>query len=79
MARWNAVRVMTEGDIVDIASHSFWRLEVLQELGIMHRDVKPSNILSGGESQAFLLCDYGAALSWKSGDEMGIFEPSWRV
>ena len=70
MTRYDAVRVVTEEDVALLAGHIFWRLGALHHLGVVHRDIKPYNILSGNAQQTFLLCDYGAAKQWRTGDEM---------
>ena len=56
-----------ETDVLMVASHIFWSLGALHHMGIVHRDVKPSNILynPAGPMQ-YLLNDYGNAQRWKS-------------
>ena len=63
------VSVSKEGELCSLVGDVFWKLGVLHSLGVVHNDVKPSNLLqtAGGEH---LLCDFGNALYWKEGDPM---------
>lgn len=73
MSRCNVVSAKSEEDIVNIASSVFWCLGVLHKIGIVHQDVKPTNILSNPKLKGemnYLLCDYAAAHQWRTGDGM---------
>lgn len=70
MARYDAIRMVTEEDVALLAGHIFWLFGALHHMNIVHRDIKPSNILSGNAQQTFLLSDYGAAKQWMTGNEM---------
>ena len=68
MARLQVLSVSSEEEIVLVAGQVFWRLAVLHEIGVVHNDVKPSNILLSNPS-AFL-CDFGNASKWSIGQPM---------
>ena len=63
MARLNAVSVESEAGLVCVIGGALWRLAVVHELGYVHGDVKPSNLLA--RDAQVLLCDFGHA---KRGD-----------
>jgi serine/threonine protein kinase len=69
LERLEMLSVSSEDDVVTVASQGFWRLAVLHELGIVHNDVKPSNLLAAANGDIFI-CDFGNALFWTCGDEM---------
>jgi hypothetical protein len=68
MARLNVLSVSSEEEIVFVAGQVFWRLAVLHEIGVVHNDVKPSNMLLSN-TNAFL-CDFGNASKWSIGHPM---------
>lgn len=68
MTRLNVLAVETEEDVVQVAAQAFWRLAVLHEIGVVHNDVKPSNMVTR-EKEAFL-CDFGHAGKWRLGDNV---------
>jgi Protein kinase domain len=63
------VSVSTEEELCASVGAIFWRLGVLHALGIVHNDVKPSNMLQTSDGER-LLCDFGNAIRWKEGDAM---------
>lgn len=65
----NVVSVGSEAELCSLLSDVFWKLGVLHALGVVHNDVKPSNVLrtTAGEH---LLCDFGNAVTWSNGDAM---------
>lgn len=74
MVQYDVISVKNEAEVVEVASNIFWGLAVLHKLGIVHKDVKPSNFLSNPnitENCRYLLCDYGAAETWRTHGEMG--------
>lgn len=72
MARLEVVCVSGEADVVRLAGDIFWCLAVLHELGVVHNDVKPSNMLVVADTQQgpAVLCDFGHAVRWRSGEQM---------
>lgn len=52
------------GTISIVAENMVSCLEYVHSKGIVHRDVKPSNMLLGKESGAFYLADFGLAACW---------------
>jgi formylglycine-generating enzyme required for sulfatase activity/tRNA A-37 threonylcarbamoyl transferase component Bud32 len=55
LTRWGA---RTDADVLDIAISCFTSLDVVHKLGVLHRDLKLSNILLFGDGYVF--CDFGA-------------------
>lgn len=70
MLKCDVTSLNDEEQLLATASETFWRLGVLHELGIVHKDVKPSNILLNLQNGQHVLSDYGAAVQWQKGDEM---------
>ena len=70
MARLEVVCVSCEADVVRLAGDIFWSLAVLHELGVVHNDVKPSNMLVAETQGLGFLCDFGHAARWRPGNEM---------
>lgn len=56
-------------DVCMLATRMLDRLEVLHNLGYIHNDVKPDNILAGvGQNSGLIyLCDFGKCLQYISG------------
>jgi serine/threonine-protein kinase len=54
---------LTEGDAREIFISLLDVLERVHDLGVLHRDVKPSNVLLGPNGEV-LLIDFGAARDW---------------
>ena len=67
MSCLDVASVRSEDALLQLTSNIFWGLGVLHTIGVVHRDVKPSNILSGHrfeDKSSYLLCDFGMAIFW---------------
>ncbi|WP_459426143.1 protein kinase domain-containing protein, partial [Marinobacter sp.] len=65
--------VRSEDELLELTSNIFWGLGVLHAIGVVHRDVKPSNILSGHrfeDKSSYLLCDFGMAIFWNQNESI---------
>lgn len=78
MAHHSVVSVKSEDDVVDVVGSVFWRLAVLHELGYVHGDVKPSNVLRRDSDGAYLLCDFGCSVRGQGRGLVG-GTPAFRV
>ncbi|MCX7798844.1 MAG: serine/threonine protein kinase [Fimbriimonadales bacterium] len=66
-------------EAVEIALKLLDTLRELHRVGILHRDVKPSNILLGANREVWLI-DFGAALEWHAdsvGSHSVLFTPGY--
>jgi len=82
LSEWIRSRKLYEGDpkaalerMLDVAIQFAWGLHCLHELGLVHQDVKPGNVLMAGEHRAAVqglkakVTDYGLARARAAGGE----------
>jgi len=54
---------LAEKDVIAILYHLLFALRFLEEANVLHRDIKPQNILIEPESKQIKICDFGLARS----------------
>ena len=60
--RFKAKRTLTEGTSLRIAVLSLYAIKQIHEVGFVHRDIKPGNIMTGlvgRDSRMLYVIDYG--------------------
>jgi serine/threonine protein kinase len=60
--------------VLDLAYQLIETLEAIHARGLLHRDVKPSNVLVAPDGRAYLL-DFGAARAWSAETPTVLFTP----
>jgi tetratricopeptide (TPR) repeat protein len=88
LSQWIESRRLYEGGpkvalerMLDVAIQFAWGLHCLHELGLVHQDVKPGNVLMAGDGKAAVqgvkarVTDYGLARAKAAGGERVIPEP----
>ena len=75
LAQWIRDRKLTElAHILDVAIQFAWGLHVAHELGLVHQDVKPGNVLMSGDGVA-KITDFGLARARSATREGGALGP----
>jgi hypothetical protein len=60
--------VFEEVSVKILASQLFWHLYLIHECGIVHGDIKPSNVLRmSREPEQYVFCDWDSAAKWQPG------------
>jgi eukaryotic-like serine/threonine-protein kinase len=60
-ARLRAVGALSEGEVLEIGAAVAWALSAVHQAGLVHRDVKPGNIMRG--AGGYKLIDFGIVTS----------------